>query len=74
MASSKIKSDIQRDGFLDKAGAGTVGQVRTLNSSNQEVWADSSGGIVPNTGSGAIVRLGRRVSTGTDEVIMGRRV
>ena len=43
MAGSTIKGDIQRNGFLDKSGDGTAGQVRTLNSSDEEVWADAPG-------------------------------
>ena len=43
MAGSVIKGDIQRNGFLDKSGDGTAGQVRTLNSSDEEIWADAPG-------------------------------
>ena len=75
MASSKIKSDIQRDGFIDKAGSGTEGQIRTLNSSNEEVWANApSGGGSSGSGSGALFDGGRRVGTGGSVLDMGRRV
>ena len=53
MAGSTIKGDIQRNGFLDKSGNGVEGQVRTLNASDEEVWADSDGSahtIVDNDG------------------------
>ena len=39
----KIKDHIQRSGYLDTTNAGTEGQIRTLDSDNQEVWADNDG-------------------------------
>ena len=73
MATTKIKSDIERSGFTDTAGAGTAGQVRTLNSSDEEVWATIPTTPQANTGSDTIIKLGRRTSTGTEEITLGRR-
>ena len=67
MAGSTIKGDIQRNGFLDKSGDGVEGQVRTLNASDEEVWATPVTGahVIQNPAGNDVTQRGNLQFAGT---------